>query len=87
MAAIANMKKKLMPLQTGGGVRAPDTAVSEIPQANDPYASYKVRFPPPDNLILRVPMCGSDKDRVLLPDFSLSLLLFHALGTWMSFVA
>lgn len=44
MAGIANMRKKLMPLQTGGGVRAPDVG-AEIPNIsnNDPYASYKVR--------------------------------------------
>ncbi|CAI7906591.1 unnamed protein product, partial [Closterium sp. NIES-54] len=35
---------KLLPLQTGGGVRAPDSGgVGEMPaMANDPYASYKV---------------------------------------------
>ncbi|CAI5471933.1 unnamed protein product [Closterium sp. Yama58-4] len=44
MAGLAKMKKKLLPLQTGGGVRAPDTGgVGEMPaMANDPYASYKV---------------------------------------------
>jgi len=44
MAGIANMRRKLMPLQTGGGVRAPDVG-AEVPNIanNDPYASYKVR--------------------------------------------
>ncbi|CAI5536606.1 unnamed protein product [Closterium sp. Naga37s-1] len=44
MAGLAKMKKKLLPLQTGGGVRAPDSGgVGEMPaMANDPYASYKV---------------------------------------------
>ena len=73
------MKKKLMPLQTGGGVRAPDTAVSEIPQANDPYASYKVRFPRLGDIILRLPMRGSDKDRVLSSYSALSVCYCRAL--------
>lgn len=46
MAGLANFKKQLMPLNTGGGVRAPDVGggIGEIPMgnANDSYASYKV---------------------------------------------
>ncbi|GJP29107.1 hypothetical protein CLOM_g4073 [Closterium sp. NIES-68] len=44
MAGLAKMKKKLLPLQTDGGVRAPDSGgVGAMPaMANDPYASYKV---------------------------------------------
>lgn len=42
MAGLAKMKMKLLPLQTGGGDRAPDGGGGLPPVANDPYASYNV---------------------------------------------